>query len=387
MAWSITILRIAGSEVRIHLTFLLLLAWIGLSQYFAYGAAAAVDAVVFLLAVFLCVVLHEFGHALAARRYGINTPDITLLPIGGLARLSRLPDKPSEEIVIALAGPAVNLVIVLVLLVFGAEISMETLFSIENPAPGFIDRLAAVNIFLAVFNLIPAFPMDGGRVLRAALSIPFGRQRATRIAAGVGQAFAFVLGFLGLMSGDAILVFIAIFVYLAAGAEAGQVGLLELANRIPVERAMVARFESLPPNATLQSAAEALLRTTQREFPVVDGGGRLRGFLTRDAMIQAMRATGPETPVLSVMRPAPTVRVGEKLSAALRLMETGQSQLVGVVDADGRLAGYVCHENLGEVLMLNEAEGRYGSRPRTQQSGGFPGGPDQSPLDRGPWSH
>ena len=376
MAWSITILRVAGSEIRIHLTFLLLLAWIGLVQYFSGGAAAALDSVLFIVAVFACVVLHEMGHALAARRYGITTPDITLLPIGGLARLSRLPDKPSEEIVIALAGPAVNLGIVLVLLILGADISSETLTTIQDPAPGFIDRLAAINIFLAVFNLIPAFPMDGGRVLRAALSIPLGRQRATAIAAGIGQSLAFVFGFLGLMSGNAILVFIAIFVYLAAGAEAGQVSLMELANRLPVDRAMVQRFESLLTDATMQSAAEALLRTTQREFPIVDGGGRLRGLLTRDAMIRAMRETGPETPVLSVMREVPTVKSGEKLSAAIRLMQGAQTSVVGVVDADGRLVGYVCNENLGEIIMLNEAESRYGSRPAAKASGG----PDGLPL-------
>jgi len=374
MAWSFPILRVAGSEVRIHLTFLLLLAWIGLSQYFAYGAAAAVDSILFLLAVFACVVLHEFGHVLTARRYGITTPDITLLPIGGLARLSRLPDKPSEEIVIALAGPAVNLAILLVLLLFGAQLSTETLSAIENPAPGFIDRLAVVNIFLAVFNLIPAFPMDGGRVLRAALSIPLGRQRATRIAAGIGQGFAFLLGFLGLMSGNAILVFIAIFVYLAAAAEAGQVSLMELANRLPVERAMVVRFESLPTDATVRVAADALLRSAQREFPILDGAGRLRGFLTRDAMVQAIGTTGPDTPVLSAMRPVPSVQTGERLSTALRRMEADRSPVVAVLDGDSRMVGYVCHENIGEILMLNEAESQYGNHPKTQQGGGVSAG-------------
>ncbi|MEX0852295.1 MAG: site-2 protease family protein, partial [Bauldia sp.] len=221
MPWSITVARVAGSEIRVHLTFLILLAWIGIAQYAAGGAAAALDAVLFIVAVFACVVLHELGHAVAARRYGITTPDITLLPIGGLARLSRIPDNPTEEIVIAVAGPLVNVLIAAVLIVIlGARPDAATIAAIEDPAPGFLARLAAVNIYLVLFNLIPAFPMDGGRVLRALLAFRLGRRRATEIAARIGQGLAFAFGFLGLVYGNPILVFIAIFVYLAAAGEA-----------------------------------------------------------------------------------------------------------------------------------------------------------------------
>lgn len=358
MSWSITIARIAGSEIRIHLTFLLLLAWIGIAEYSAGGGAAALDAVVFVVAVFACVLLHELGHAVAARRYGIATPDITLLPIGGLARLSRLPEKPSEEIVIAVAGPLVNVVIAAILiLAFGARIDMAAFASIENPDPGFLARLAGVNIFLVLFNLIPAFPMDGGRVLRALLAFRLGRRRATAIAARIGQGIAFALGFIGLMSANAILVFIAIFVFLAAGAEAGQIGLMEAARRTSVQRAMITAFESLGPRATVDQAADALLRTTQREFPVVDGGGKLRGFLTRDAMIRAMKATGPATPVVDAMhKDPPVVRIGQSLDLAVRMMQEGQDSLIGVVDDTGRFVGYISQENLAEMMMLDSVE-------------------------------
>jgi Zn-dependent protease len=223
MSWSITIARVAGTEVRIHMTFLILLAWIGIVNYVALGGAGALAAVVFIIAVFACVVLHELGHAVAANFYGIKTTDITLLPIGGLARLARMPDRPGEEIVIAIAGPLVNVVIALVL-ILGLGLALDPdgmAAALTEPGAGFFARLAAINIFLVLFNLIPAFPMDGGRVLRALLSIWLGRRRATDIAARVGQALAFVFGFLGLMVGNAILVFIAIFVYLAATAEAG----------------------------------------------------------------------------------------------------------------------------------------------------------------------
>jgi len=357
MSWSITIGRIAGTEIRIHITFLLLLAWIGFAEYSTGGSGAAIDGILFILAVFACVVLHELGHAIAARRYGIATPDITLLPIGGLARLDRLPEKPSEEIVIALAGPAVNVVIALLLILAGARFDPASMAEIENPSYGFATRLAAVNIFLVLFNLIPAFPMDGGRVLRALLAFRFGRRKATEIAAMIGQGLAFAFGFLGLMGGNAILVFIAIFVYLAAAGEAGQVGLMETARRIPLRRAMITSFESLGPQSTVDEAAAALIRTTQREFPVVDGGGKLRGFLTRDSMITAMKATGPETPVIEAMTPdIPTVRQDQSLELAVRLMQEKRSPIVGVTDPDGRLAGYLSQENLAEMMMLESAD-------------------------------
>lgn len=357
MSWSIPLGRVFGSEIRIHLTFLILLAWIGLAGYAAGGTAEALDGVAFMVAVFACVTLHELGHALAARRYGITTPDITLLPIGGLARLSRMPEKPSEEIVIALAGPAVNVVIALILMLFGASLDPSHLADVEQPQASFADRLAAVNVFLVLFNLIPAFPMDGGRVLRAALAIRLGRRRATDIAASIGQGVAFLFGAIGLFGGNAILVFIAIFVYLAASAEAGQIGLMEQARRTRVGSAMISRFEALSPMATISDAADLLLSTTQREIPVLDGGGRLRGFLTRDAMIRAMKATGPATPVLDVLlKDVPVVRATDWLEAALRLMQERELPLVGVVDASESFVGYVSQENVAELMMLEAAD-------------------------------
>ena len=358
MSWSITVARVAGSEIRIHLTFLILLAWIGFAEYLHGGAGEAITSVLFVAAIFACVVLHELGHALVARRYGITTPDITLLPIGGLARLSRIPENPSQEIAIAVAGPLVNVGIAVILVVFGAHIDLAAMFTAQNSSPTFLTQLASINIALALFNVIPAFPMDGGRVLRALLAFRLGRRRATELAARIGQGLAFGFGFLGLMSGNVLLVFIAIFVYLAASSEAGDVGMREAARRVPVDRAMVRVYESLGANATVDDAAEALLRTTQREFPVVDGGGRLRGFLGRNAMIGALKASGPATPVIDVMtRDVPTVRSGQSLETAIRLMQEKQLPEVGVVDADDRLVGYVSRENLAEFMMIEDAEG------------------------------
>ncbi len=365
MAWSFPIARLLGSEVRIHVTFLLFLAWIGLARFLEGGAAAAAEGVLLILAIFACVLAHEFGHALAARRYGIATPDITLLPIGGVARLERMPDNPREEIVVALAGPAVNAVIAAVLfLVVGARFDPATLAALDSPAASLLAQLASLNLFLVLFNLIPAFPMDGGRVLRALLALRMGPARATATAARVGQGLAFGLGFLGLL-GNPMLLFIAIFVYIAATAEAQASDLQDLSRHIGVREAMITRFESLPPAATVADAVEGLLRTTQREFPVLDGAGRLRGLLTREAIIAALSRTGPATPVLDVMRrDVPALPLSGRLDAALRHLQEGRAPAVAVLDAAGRLAGYVTAENLGELLMVRRAEGPPPPGPR-----------------------
>src|SRR5438477_958814 len=218
MGWSLTIGSVAGTAIRIHVTFLLFLAWIFGVSYVSGGPQAAWNGLLFMVLLFLCVLLHEFGHIFTARAFGVTTPDVILLPIGGVARLERIPEKPSEEFLIAIAGPAVNVVIAAVLVLFaGAHLDPRHLEAIGIDKAALAERLTVVNVFLALFNLIPAFPMDGGRVLRALLATRFGYVRATEIAASVGQAVAFVLGFIGLF-GDPLLIFIAVFVYLAAAA-------------------------------------------------------------------------------------------------------------------------------------------------------------------------
>src|SRR5262249_27311274 len=213
MGWSIKLFDVGGTAVRIHLTFFLLLAWIAAIHWSRGGAPEAVDGVLFIIALFVCVVLHEFGHIVAARRYGIRTPDVTLLPIGGVASLERMPEKPSQEIVGALAGPAVNLLIALVLMfVLGAKFDLSQMAQLEQAQTSLVGRIAAANVMLLVFNLIPAFPMDGGRVLRALLAIGMGYTRATRVAGSIGQGLAVLFAFLGLM-GNPLLVLIAVFIF------------------------------------------------------------------------------------------------------------------------------------------------------------------------------
>lgn len=358
MSWSFPIGTVKGTVIRIHLTFLLLLLWIGGTAYAAGGARAALASVVFICLLFLCVLLHEFGHVFAARRYGVQTPDITLLPIGGVARLERIPEKPSEELVVAIAGPAVNVVIAAVLFLLLGGVPPLDAMAFESHGHGILERLAWVNVSLVLFNLIPAFPMDGGRMLRAALAWRMGYVRATQIAAGIGQAVAFALGVLGLFGGNPLLVFIALFVYLGAAGEYQAVQMRDVGRGIPVAEAMVTRFEVLPPSATVEDAVQLLIRTTQREFPVVDGAGVLRGVLTRDAMIRALQELGPEAPVLEVMqRDIPLIGQRQCLSEAMQALHGGGTPVpaVGVVDAAGRLVGLITPENVGEMMLVHAA--------------------------------
>ena len=270
MSWSFSIGRFGATTVRVHVTFFLLLAWIGVSAWQRGGANAAAISVLFIILIFACVVLHEFGHILAARRFGIETPDVTLLPIGGVARISRMPEKPAQELAVAVAGPMVNVVIAFSLFLILGTIEPDALSRIDDPQISFVVRLAAANIFLVIFNMIPAFPMDGGRVLHALLAMKLGRARATRIAALLGQALAFAFGLFGLVSGNPILIFIAIFVYVAAAGEAQMSALDEAAQGLSVGDVMETRFNAIPVEASLGDAIETLLATAQHEFPVVD---------------------------------------------------------------------------------------------------------------------
>jgi Zn-dependent protease/CBS domain-containing protein len=357
MGWSFKIARVAGIEVRVHVTFVLFIAWLGAMYYFHGGPQVAAGAVLFLLALFGCVLLHEFGHALAARLFGIRTPDITLLPIGGVARLQRMPDHPLQELVVALAGPAVNVVIAAALFaVLGRMVDpmqVDHLRTLEDPSVGLVHKLAVINVWLVLFNMLPAFPMDGGRVLRAVLAMFMRYSRATQIAARMGQGMAFLFGFAGLLI-NPLLLFIALFVYLGAAQEAAMAQIKDITSGLLVSDAMVTELVSLDENATLADAVEALLRTSQHEFPVLDRDGRLAGILTRDDMIGAYRRSGPHTPVVEVMHPKiPTVPAHAPFDDAFRRMQECECPALAVTDGAGRVIGLITPENVGEMMMIH----------------------------------
>ena len=357
MRWSLRIGSLGGTSILIHVTLLLFLLWIAAIYYRQGGAQAAWQGTLFIAILFFCVLLHELGHVFAARYYGVKTRDVTLWPFGGIASMEQMPEKPSQELVVALAGPAVNVVIAAVLLLWlGFRVDPQNLVAIENSAISLAAKVAAANIILVLFNMIPAFPMDGGRVLRALLAMWMGNARATELAATIGQAFAVVFGVIGIFYYNPMLLIIAVFIFLAASSEAAQAQLRAVAQGSIVADAMITEFQSLGTSATINDAAEALIRTTQTEFPVIDGSGRLRGILTRDAMIKALKERGPETPVLEVMQDdVPTVSSRAKLDTALRSLMEKRRPVVGVTDAQDRLIGLLTVENLGEMMMIHSA--------------------------------
>lgn len=364
MRWSYKIARVAGIDVYVHATFLLLLAWIGFGAYRAGGAPAAVQGVVFILAVFALVVMHEYGHALTARRYGVPTKDITLLPIGGVARLDHMPTDPRQELVVALAGPAVNAV--LALLIAGILFATgrlgpgapEVTVADERAflGGGLLMQLLRINLTLLGFNLLPAFPMDGGRVLRAALAMANGDYaKATVQAARVGRVFALLFGVLGLFVLNApMLVLIALFVWLGAAGEAAGATQAAALEGVTIRNLMITDLRMLAPTDPLSRAVEYVLAGFQQDFPIVDDGAVV-GVLTRAALLKALARLAPSTPVGDVMsRDFQVADPAEPVEGALaRLRECGCQSLPVVRGRE--LLGLLTLENVGEYMMIRAA--------------------------------
>jgi Zn-dependent protease/CBS domain-containing protein len=355
MAWSWRIGRVAGIPIFVHWTFLVLIGWLLIEEVAqGHSLVQALGGVGFVLALFGCVVLHELGHALTARRFGIPTADITLLPIGGVARLQRMPERPGQELLVALAGPAVNVVIAAALYAAGVRFST----GLGNPKhlveSGFWSKLLLVNCWLVGFNLLPAFPMDGGRVLRALLAMRMEYARATRLAASIGQVVAIGFALFGLQAGYPMLLLIALFVWIGAEAEAAQVEERVVLRDVPVREAMLTDFQTLGPLDTLGHAADLLLAGTQTDFPVVNDD-RPAGLLTRSDLLSGLARGGREARVADYFRPGPEpVEADSPLVAAVtRLRESG-TPCVPVV-AQGHTVGLLTLENVGEYLMVRTA--------------------------------
>lgn len=341
-------LRLFGVPVRFHFTFVLLAVFlIAVGMEGPSGAEAAI----YVLSLFGCILLHELGHALVARRYGIRTHEIVLFPIGGVARLERNP-KAREELWIALAGPMVNLAIAAILVgaaaAMSGSIDWQSVFSRKSGS--MMGQVAAGNIVLALFNLLPAFPMDGGRVLRSVLALRMSEDQATEKAAGAGRALAIVMGLFGLISGNFILVFVAFFVYLGAAQESAAVLGRTLTQGIPVKAAMVTDFRTLSHGETIRDAANLLLATSQQDFPVVLGE-QVLGLLGRSTLLRAMAQHGPDAYVSGSMdREFITLAPGMDLAEAIPVL--AQAGSCALVMDEGRLLGLLTKENLAEFLML-----------------------------------
>ena len=355
MGWSWRIGRIAGIDVYVHFTFSILVAWLAIVYYTERQSLTdALVGITFILALFGIVVLHELGHALAARRYGIQTRDITLLPIGGIARLERMPEDPKQELVVAIAGPLVNVVLAAAIYVglwLGSGLTAVT--DATRVGGGFLSQLFWVNVALVVFNALPAFPMDGGRVLRALLAMRLDYVRATQIAARIGQAMAILFVFVGLFA-NPFLLFIGLFVWLGAASEASMVQMRSAIGGIPVMQTMITNFRTLQPDDPLSRAVEYLTAGFQQDFPVVEGD-RLVGVVTRDDLAKGLSQLGPGGRVADVMqRDFVFVSPRDMLHSAFTKLQDCNCHTLPVVH-DGRLVGVLTADNLAEVLMIQEA--------------------------------
>jgi Zn-dependent protease/predicted transcriptional regulator len=354
------IFRLAGIDVYLHWTFILLLAWIFLAGMGSNQTVGeALIPVAFILSLFACVLLHEYGHALAARRYGIGTEHITLLPIGGIASLEKMPDDPKEELIVALAGPAVNLGIAALLLLFfllaGQPLELHLWRDASLLTEGkFLPYLLLINLMLLGFNLIPAFPMDGGRVLRALLSMRHDRATATRIAARVGQFLAIVFAFIGL-SYNWFLIIIGIFIFLGASGEANYEAQRSILSKLKVRDVLMHQFTLLHAWETVGHAVNTLLDEQEKEFLVTDGQDII-GTLSRDDLIKGLQQQGSEQRIQNILNPdwlslSPEMELNE----AYEQMSKRRLSICPVFE-EGRLIGVLNQENILEAVMIENAK-------------------------------
>lgn len=363
MGGSFKIGRVRGIDVKVHWTFFLLLiffAYIGYQNSGSVTGALVTAAVI--VALFFCVLLHEFGHSLVAQRLGIEVPDITLLPIGGLARLKNLPEKPLDEVKIAVAGPLVNVVLAPIFFglaaLLGANLlAPPDLFGGLGSFGQVLVYLGYLNVALAVFNLIPAFPMDGGRVLRGLLATRFGPVRATDVASTIGQFFALGFFVVGVLGGGIILALIAVFIFFGASGEAQMVRQRETTRGLTVADVMGTerRTETLSPYNNFGQVLDAVIHGYQTDFPVVEEDGRLVGMLTRADIFAAAHSPDRYSSVRDLMRTEfPTISPDADLfSDGNRLLQESGLRAIPVVRG-GELVGMLTIEDVGQANLLRD---------------------------------
>ena len=360
-SWKIGTL--SGVAIRIHATFPLLLLWVAAIDFAAGRDAEKIAAGIgFTLAIFVFVVLHEMGHALAARKFGVRTRDITLFPIGGVARLERMPHRPAHELWISLAGPAVNAGLALALFSIVALQRTTADADVRVMEPGFLARLGWANVALAVFNLLPAFPMDGGRGLRAILALQLDPVRATDLAVIVGKGLAVLLGIVGVAT-NPVLVMIAVFVWFGAEQESGATRLRTALEGVPVEDVMMTEFHVLSPDDPLQRAVDFAVAGHQQHFPVV-ADGEVVGMLSWDDLLAGLSASGASGLVASRMRrPVRTLHESDRVERVIDREQDEHVRAMPVVRA-GRIVGLFTPENLVESVVLRSASERATRRGR-----------------------
>lgn len=347
---SIRLGRLAGIDVRAHATMLLLVLWIVLEHARSRDWGVVLEGLALSLCVFAVITLHELGHALMARRFGIRTRDITLLPIGGVASLERMPERPREELAVAFAGPMVNVGIAAVLfaVLMAAQwvVDVRVLQVVGGP---FLAKLLLINLSLAAFNLVPAFPMDGGRVLRALLALRMKRSLATQRAARLGQGLAIAMAIVGVFFVPTLL-FVAVFVWLGAREEAAAAVFAERLAELKVSDAMVALVQTLDADTPVGEALELSAAGPQHDFPVRSRGA-LVGLLSQEALLRTRESEGDNAPVGHALNgPLTTVEPTTPLGDAVSVMRAAGAQ-AALVLVKGELAGLLTAESVAERLV------------------------------------
>ena len=362
MKWSWKLGEMAGIGVHMHATFLLLIGWVALGYWIQEQTLAAVlSAIGFIWALFACVVLHEFGHIFTARKYGFKTREIMLLPIGGVARMERMPGRSTQELWVALAGPAVNVVIAAILFLWmQLTAGVVDLSQMSITSGSFLERLMIVNLSLVGINMIPALPMDGGRILCVLLAKRLDYTQATQIAAWLGQGLALLLGFIGIFA-NPFLLFIAVFVWIGATQESGMAQMKSALSGLLVGHAMLTNFRTLHPNDSLALPVELIFESSHQDFPVVSNG-HLVGVLTLGDLLAGLAKRDPNLRVTDVMRRDFRVAGSdERLEVALARLQDSECRTLPVTRS-GQLVGLVTKDRLGKFLLiqatLGEAKGK-----------------------------
>ncbi|MCC6165978.1 MAG: site-2 protease family protein [Caldilineaceae bacterium] len=385
MGTSIVLFRVFDIEVRVHWSFVLILVY-GAFMYGAGPAGPLVGAaygVLVIILLFVCVTLHEFGHALVAKYYKVRVGSITLLPIGGVANLERMPDKPMQEFLIALAGPLVNfalaaLLLPLIILVVGMQVSAGTVQgglwqvlrgtlagAVQPGVSNLLVYLLATNVLLGLFNLLPAFPMDGGRILRALLAMTMPYVQATRTAVLVGRVFAVLMAIWGIMGGGIILMLIAFFIYVGGGAEREAVESRAVLRHATAGQALSHNAISLYASERLSRAVDLIMNSYQTDYAVLDLSGNFIGVLTRPRLVAALKSQGSDARVVDAMLRAeavPVVTPATTLDQVWEKMATSASRVVAVKQQT-QFLGIITLDDLSEVFNVLGAALAGGDRP------------------------
>jgi stage IV sporulation protein FB len=364
MNWSIKLFKIKGIEVKVHLTFVLILVWAAYRWSISTGEGiqGALFGIAATLLLFVSVTLHELGHSFQALKYGVKVRDIILMPMGGVAQMEEIPEDPNKELRIAIAGPLVNFGIAALLIGIGTLLNARALISLEELRDslgqvswsGLLSYLTFANLMLGLFNLIPAFPMDGGRVLHALLAKKLTHAHATQIAAKIGQGFALLLGLWGFMSGSWTLVIIAIFVWMGAGQENQGVQVKHILGETTVGQVMTHSPHVLQVNDSLSKAVELTLSTSQADFPVLEwGSNRVAGLLTETDLLRGLQSLGSDAAVREIMQMRiPFTSPSELLHAAQQKMLTSRTRVLLVLNSESELLGLLTVNDINEAYRL-----------------------------------